>query len=286
MRPFRLILFAILSLSYLSSCQKELPDDNSGSTGGGGTGGGTGGGGNYNSSCNNTIMKIKRLQALFDDSNYIAATWNTDGTIKNIKLNVPLSEYRTATYVYQNNRITQAMLYDNMNNQQDDTVIFHYNTAGLVDSMYLKNDDWFDISLGYSNGKVNKYTRYASGSIMFYWDIITDAKGNITQAVEWWNGTSGFSKESTYTFTRDDRKNPFKDLAPYMFYLNDDYEIFRFWGPNNYIDQRYQDHTGTGTDLTTGLKYKYNSNCYSNTAQQTIFGQTLFPDDDFQYTYY
>src|SRR6185369_6948621 len=272
------------SLVYLTSCQKELADASSGGNSGGG--GGTGGSGNYNSSCNNTLMKIKRWQALFDDSDYIAATWNGDGTIQTIKYNVPLSEYRTATYVYQNNRVAQAILYDNMNNHPYDTAIFHYNDAGLVDSMYLKNDNWFDISLGYSNGKINKYTRYANGGVMFYWDIETDAKGNISKATEWWNDPSGFIKQSVETYTRDDRKNPFKDLAAYMFYLNDDYEIFRAWGPNNYTDERYQDFTGTGVDLTTGFKFKYNSNCYPNTSQNTIMGQTIFPDDDFQFTYY
>jgi len=284
MRSVKPILFLFLSLVYLTSCQKELADDSSGGNSGGG--GGTGGSGNYNSSCNNTLMKIKRWQALFDDSDYIAATWNGDGTIQTIKYNVPLSEYRTATYVYQNNRVAQAILYDNMNNHPYDTAIFHYNDAGLVDSMYLKNDNWFDISLGYSNGKINKYTRYANGGVMFYWDIETDAKGNISKATEWWNDPSGFIKQSVETYTRDDRKNPFKDLAAYMFYLNDDYEIFRAWGPNNYTDERYQDFTGTGVDLTTGFKFKYNSNCYPNTSQNTIMGQTIFPDDDFQFTYY
>lgn len=286
MSPFKLILFFLLSLVYLTSCQKELTDDSTGGNNGGGGGGTGGGSGNYNSSCNNITMKIKRWQALFDDSDYIAATWNGDGTIHSVKYNVPLSEYRTATYVFQTGRITQAILYDNMNNQLYDTAIFHYNAAGLVDSMYIKNDNWFDISLGYANGKINKYTRYANGGVMFYWDIETDAKGNITKATEWWNDPGGFTKQSVETYTRDDRKNPFKDIAPYMFYLNDDYEIFRAWGPNNYTDERFQDFTGTGIDLTTGYKYKYNNNCYPNTSQQTIYGQTLFPDDDFQFTYY
>lgn len=287
MRTLPLIVIGFVSLVYFSSCQKEVPDDLSvtGNGGSGGTSGGTGGA-TYNASCNNTVMKIKRWQALFDTAHYIAATWNGDGTVQTIKYNVPLSEYRTATYLYQNNRVTGAALYENLSNQRGDTALFHYNAAGLVDSMYLKNSYWFDMSIRYTNGKITKFIRYADGQVLYYWDVETDAKGNVTKAVEWNGGSSGFTKESTYTYTRDDRKNPFSDLAPYMFYLNDEYEIFRLWGPNNYTDQRYQDHTGTGIDLTTGFKFKYNSNCYPATSQQTIMGATLFTDDDFQFTYY
>ena len=285
MRSLRRILFFVLSIVYLTACQKELnePIDtpNSGNNGGNNTGGS-----NNNTTCNNAVMKLKRWQSLFDDSTYVAATWNADGSIQSIKYNEPFSEYRTATYVYQNGRITQAILYDNIMNQPYDTALFHYNAAGLVDSMYLKNDNWFDVSLGYTNGKLTKYTRYANGGVMLYWDIQTDLKGNVTKAIEWWNDTGGFTKQSVYSHTRDDRKNPFKDLAPFMFYLADDYSIFRLWGPNNYTDDRYQDFTGTGTDVVTGFKFKYNNNCYPNTSQQTLMGQTFFTDDDFQYTYY
>jgi len=287
MRSLIRILFFILPLVYLTACQKELNENlNSNNNGGGNNNGGTGGGSTYNTSCNNSVMKLKRWQALFDDSDYIAATWTANGSIQSIKCNVPLSEYRTATYVYQNNRITQAILYDNMSDKIYDTALFHYNADGLVDSMYLKNDHYFDMSLGYTNGKLTKYTRYADGHVMLYWDIQTDAKGNISKATEWWSGSGGFTKETMETYTRDDRKNPFKDLAPYMLYLNEPYQIFRAWGPNNYTDERYQELTGTGVELTTGYKFKYNNNCYPNTSQQTIMGQTLFPDDDFQFTYY
>jgi len=50
-------------------------------------------------SCNNTVMKLKKWQATFDADHYIEASWNTYNTIHSIKLNVPLSEYLTATYV-------------------------------------------------------------------------------------------------------------------------------------------------------------------------------------------
>jgi hypothetical protein len=286
MRSLNPVLFLVLSFIYFTSCQKEISDATiGGSTGSGGTGGG-GNNNNNNTSCNNTVMKLKRWQALFDDSDYIAATWNGSGGIQTIKYSVPLSEYRTATYVYQNNRITQAILYDHMYNQLYDTALFHYNSAGLVDSMYLKNDNGFDISLRYTNGDLTKLTRYSGAAVMYYWDVQTDAKGNIVKATEWWKDTGGFTKESVYTYTRDDRKNPFKDLAPFMFYLNDEYEIFWLWGPNNFTDQRYQDFSGTGLDVLAGHKYKYNENCYPASSQQTVSGQVFFPDDDFRFTYY
>jgi hypothetical protein len=275
--------FYLLALIiFFSSCQKEIDgsvDPNSPGTGGGGSNNSTPG-------CNSTIMKLKKWQSTSNTLEYIENTWNTDGTIKSIKMNVPLSEYRTANYVYANGKITEAILFDNQTNSLYDTVVFHYNAAGKVDSMYLKNDDWFDIALKYnSSNKLVKYTRYAAGDVMFYWDIVTDANDNITSAVEYWNGTAGFEKQSTYTFTRDAKKNPFAGLAPYMMYLDDDYGIFRYWGPNNYDDQRYQDHTGSGTDLRTGYKFTYNSSCYPISAQNTIMGQVFFPGEDYTFTY-
>jgi hypothetical protein len=116
--------------------------------------------------------------------------------------------------------------------------------------------------------------------------VETDVKGNIVKATEWWEDNNTFKKESVYTYTRDDRKNPFKDIAPYMFYLNEEYEIFHAWGPNNYTAQRYQDFSGTGLDVLTGYKFKYNDNCYPATSQMTLSGQVVFTDDDFSFTYY
>ena len=266
------------SLFYLSSCKKEAgsndPDGNNG------------GNNNNNASCNNTVMKLKKWQALFNPDHYNELEWNSNGSIKMIKMNVPLSEYRSATYLYENDRIKEAVLRTSYNNEIYDTVIFHYNGAGKVDSMYLKNDNYFNIKLTYTGGKITKYTRYANTVPMIYWDIETDAKDNITKAVEWWDLGSGFEKQSTMTFTRDDRKNPFAGLAPYMFYLDDDYNIFWYWGPNNYTNQNYLDHTGSGINLNTGFKFKYNDNCYPATSQNTIEGSILFTDDDFQFTYY
>lgn len=283
----RITLLLVPTLIFLSSCQKEgsFEDPNGGS---GGNGGGNGGGTN-NGPCNNTVMKIKKRQATFDANHFVEATWNTDGTIHSINLNESFTEYRTATFVYANGKIKEAILTDNRNNNQVyDTAVFRYNAAGKVDSMYLKNDDWFDIKLDYNNGKLVKYSRYASGGVLFYWTIVTDANDNIVKAEEYYDDGSGggFKKESTYTYTRDDRKDPFAGLAPYMMYLDDDYGIFRFWGANNYIDQRYVDHTGSGIDLTTGNKFKYNNNCYPASSQNTILGQVLFTDDDFTFTYY
>lgn len=167
-----------------------------------------------------------------------------------------------------------------------DTAVFHYNSEGKVDSMYLKNDDYFNIKLTYTGGKLTKWTRYTGTDAFFYWNIETGAKGNIAKAEEWEQGASGFEKTATYTYTRDDRKNPFETMAPYMFYLDDDYAIFRFWGSNDYTDQRYVDPNGSGIGLTTGYKFKYDSNCYPVTAQMTLPGTVIFADDDYRFTYY
>ena len=279
---FRALPMALLCcLVCLISCQKEISLDDSN-----GNNNNNNNTNNNNPACNNTVMKMKKWAATFDAEHYIESTWNSDGTIKTVKINVPFSEYRTASYNYENGRIKEAVLHNNLDNEVYDTAIFHYDGNGKVDSMYLKNDSYFSFKLNYANGKLVKFIRYADSQMMYYWDIETDAKDNLVKAVEWWPGTSGLEKESTYTFSRDDRKNPFAGLAPYLFYLDNDYPIFRFWGPNNYVDQRYIDHTGSGVDLTTGYKFKYNSNCYPASTQMTIQGGVLFTTDDFIYTYY
>lgn len=279
-----LFVFLVVYAGCLTSCQKEfdfnpsvrdsltnnpgMPDNN-------------------NSACNNTVLKIKRFQSLFDSLQYIAAEWNADGTIKMIEMNTLFSEHKSATYLYANGGIKEAVLRLNEDNKIWDTVVFHYNAGGKVDSMYLKNSPYFNIKLSYnSDGKLIKYSRYSKTDIMVYWDIKTDTKDNIVEAVEYAVSTSGASKQSTMNFTRDDRKNPFSGLAPYMFYLDDDYNIFWHWGANNFIDQKYVDHTGTGIDIMSGYKFKYNPDCYPVTSQNTISGMVLFTDDDFRFTYY
>jgi len=289
MKNYKSILCLVSLVTILLSCQKEVSNEIGSGNGGGGTGG-TGGGGNPTAGCNNTVMKLKRWQASFDSEYYIETAWNGDGTAQSIKVNISLSDYRTAKFIYSNSQIKEAILYDNSTGAVYDTAVYHYNAAGKVDSMYLKNNDRFNIALAYnSSNKLVKYTRYASatpGDVMFYWTVVTDVNDNITKAEEYWNNGTSFDKETIYTFTRDTKKNPLAGLAPYMMYLDDEYQAFWYWGPNNMTDQRYQDLTGTGIDLTTGYKFKYNANCYPSAAQNTIMGQTLFADDDFTFTYY
>jgi hypothetical protein len=281
MKTCKSVLCLIPLVVILFSCQKELSTEAGSNNGGGGSGGST-------SNCNNTVMKLKRWQATFDPDYYIETAWNNDGTIQSIKVNVSLSDYRTAKFTYANGRIKEAVLYENATNSVYDTAVYRYNAVGKVDSMYLKNNDGFGIRLTYnSNNKLVKYTRHESGGdVMFYWNIVTDANDNITKAEEYWNNSSGFDKETIYTFTRDTKKNPLAGLAPYMMYLDDDYQSFWYWGPNNFTDQRYQDLTGSGIDLTTGYKFKYNGSCYPTSAQNTIMGQPVFTDDDFTFSYY
>jgi hypothetical protein len=286
----RLSVVLISTAVLLSACQKEVSVETGGGGGNnGGGGGGNNGGNNYNASCNNTVMKIKRMQATFDTEDFIAAEWNADGTIHSIDMHEPFTEQTKATYIYSGGKITQAVLEDNVNVPYTayDTVIFRYNVEGKVDSMYRKNSSGFGIKLSYTNGKLVRYTRYDdNNTIMFYWTVTTDAKDNVVKADEFSPSNATYAKESTYTYTRDDRKNPLAGLAPYMMHLDDDYAVFRHWGPNNYTDQRYQDFSGTGIDLTTGNKFTYNNNCYPSAYQNTIYGQPVLTGDDFVYTYY
>jgi hypothetical protein len=270
MKPISKILLALMAPAILLfSCSKEGSNDSP-----------TG-------DCNNTVMRLKKWMATFDDDHYIEATWNSDGTINTLKVNVPLSDYSTAKYVYAGGKIKEAVLYDNYSSTAYDTVVYRYNAEGKVDSLHRKVSGGFGIRLTYTNGKLTKCTRYdAPGSIMYYYDVVTDVHGNIISAIEYWENGASFEKQSTFTYKRDTRKNPLADLAPYMIYLNDEYEAFWYWGPNNFTDQRYQDHTGTGTDITSGHKYKYNENCYPLSSQNTLMGQPVFDEDDFTFTYY
>jgi len=281
----KFLLYFIPIIVILNSCQKEVSSE-PGTNNGGGNGGGTGGGGSTGN-CNNTVMRLKKWQATADANNYIEMTWNTDGTIQSVKINVPLSDYRTAKFNYASGRIKEAVLYDNATNAVIDTVIYHYNAAGKVDSMYLKHDNYFDIALTYSNNKLVKYTRYESNrDVMYYYTVVTDANDNVIKAEEYWNNGSSYSKETIFNFTRDTKKNPLAGLAPYLMYLDDEYQAFWYWGPNNYTDERYQDLTGSGIDLTTGYKFVYNANCYPSSSRVTIMGQPVFTDDDYTFTYY
>ena len=74
----------------ITSCQKEVSHEV-------GSGGGPGGGGNnYNLSCNNKVMKVKKIQATFDNNQYTEVTWNSDGTVKSVKIQQQLTSNMTA----------------------------------------------------------------------------------------------------------------------------------------------------------------------------------------------
>lgn len=236
-----------------------------------------------------TIMKIKKIQSTTEAEEYTEAEWNADSTVKMIKMNLAFSENRTANYVYENGRITETILKDNHDDSNTDTIVYHYNTEGQVDSMYLKVDtaDYnSSISLAYTAGKLTRLTGYTDTAISYYWDIETDNHHNVIKAIEYLKEDAAFVKENSYTYTRDDKMNPFKDLAVYMLYLDDAYNIFQIWGNNNYTEQRYIGHTGTPVDMTTGSKYKYNDHGYPESYMNTIMGTIILNEDAFRYTYY
>lgn len=270
------VLF-LSSLVILCSCQKEVSVDTS-TDPDNGTG---------NGNCNNTDMKIKRIQNTSDNNSYVAATWNTDGTIKSITINEFFTELLTVNYIYAGGKIIEGQLVENQTGDIYDTVVYRYDAAGRVDSLHLKNRSG-GIRLTYSNNRLVKLTEYNDATdIAYYFDVRMDDNSNVTAADEYMPLSGVVTNVSTFTYKREDRKNPFRNLAPYMLYLDDAYAIFRYWGNNNYTDQHYVDlGFGTGSDITSGLKYKYNSNCYPESSQTTILGMPVFPDPDFLYTYY
>lgn len=262
--------FLILSFLY-TSCRK----DNSAFT-------------KDNGNCNTTVMKLKKMQSTYDDRRYIEAEWNTDGTIKMLNMNAYVNTHKTATYAYENGRIKEAVL-NYGDGDYYDTAVFHYNSEGKVDSTYLKNQTTEyggNMSLTYTNGKLTKLSGYSGTELKFYWVIETDANQNITKGVEYRESPTGFIKENTFTYARDTKKNPFKDLAVYMLHFDDPNNIFGFWGNNNFTTELYEAHTDPIVETELGYKYKYNDNCYPKSNLPTIFGVVLIDEDDFIYTYY
>jgi hypothetical protein len=241
------------------------------------------------SSCNNKEMKLKRIQSTTDDRFYLSAEWNADGTIKALELNEMLSYGFNATYIYANGKIKEAEMRWIGKSDIDDTAVFVYNSEGKVDSIYMKNSQTTyggNLKFIYIGGKLTKLKGYTGNEPEFYWDITTDANQNIIKAVEYYKSNTGYTKENTYTYKRDSRKNPLKNLAVYMFGLDDPYVIFRYWGANNYVEQRYEGHTDPVVDITTGFKYKYDGDCYPKSSMNTISGFSILNEDDWIYTYY
>ena len=275
-------LLVLTCVIALASCQKEISFDNANPDG---SNGGNTGGNNNNPGCNDISMKLKRYQSLVEHENYIELSWNSDGTLQRMTYKDVVSLHRTATYTYENGKISEAA-FRTHDDQVYDTAVYHYNADNKVDSIYLKNDDRYNIALSYQEGKLRRFTYYSGTTITSYFDITTDAKDNIVAYTEYWAEPSGFAKQSSSSLVRDDRKNPFTGLAPYMFHFDDDYIIFRYWGPNNHTDVIWHDYGGSGMDMIVGQKYKYNENCYPVSNQTTLMGQVLFTDDDYSYTYY
>lgn len=281
------LLFASVLCLAIFSCSKEtsLETGNNPTQPGGGGGGGTGGG--TGACVNSVVMKLTRLQSLFDANQYIRMSWNSSSAVDSVVMNLQLSEYLTAKYIYENSRIKEAVLLDHNNGYAIlDTVVFRHNAAGKMDSMYRKGGG-FDRSFKYdATGKLTRITRHDNGGVMYYYDITMDSRGNITKAVEFWNNGTAFEKQSTFLYSRDEKRNPFASIAPYMLELDDEYAIFRHWGSNNYVEQTYEDHTTPGLIMITGEKNLYNTNCYPTKSQNTIMGAVLFPNDyDWEYFY-
>jgi hypothetical protein len=225
------------------------------------------------------------MQAPGDPDDYIEAEWDTDGKIKTIKNAHSLHKSRT-TYEYQNGRITRAVLHNLNGNDQTGSIIYQYNPDGRVILMYDEADEDDNSRFEYANGKLKKVTRYVDGSIDTYWDVQTDENNNIVKAEEWLNEESDFTKQATYTFTRDTRKNPFKDLAVYMMHFDDASLIFNFWGANNFTNEVVKTYGFFAMEATAGFKYKYDASCHPVSSQQTLSGVVSVLTDSYQYTYY
>jgi hypothetical protein len=268
MRKLTPVLFLALLLALFSSCKKSsTPDAPSG--------------------CNAVVQQLNHFQSTSDPNDYLAATWNSDATVSSLKMFEAYSFTLSISFTYSGGRISAGAI-KNSSDVFLDSAIFHYNATGKVDSMYTKTGWGRGIAITYTSGSITKISWYNGTSLAWYWNIVSDAAGNITagDAYEWDSGTSAFVRTAHYDYTRDDKKNPLAGLSAYMLYLDDDYAIYRTWGPNNNVNQHYVDYSGGGFNITTGYSYTYNSNCYPTGAKNTINGVPIFATDDYTFTYY
>lgn len=273
-------LLSVCSL-VIVSCQKEISWDDLSNQPGTGTGGG--GTGTTPGGCGNVVMKVKRFHPVIDTNLQITVEYDGSGKMIALRNNMLGSRKRTANYYYENNRIVKAALYDIASGNFEDTVKYVYGTSGRLDSIYLKNDDNFNLKLTYdAAGRLQRIMRY-DGTVTMFYQLVTERypNGNIKKVED--REPSG-SVNTYYEYKWDDRKNPFEDIALYMFHLDDEEMIFRFYGKFNYTDEAFL-HTHNNVGGETGLKYSYNSNCYPKGAQVTFAGMPLFPDDDFKWEY-
>lgn len=268
MRSLTLVLALAIFLTQFSSCKKSSSTNNP-------------------NGCNTVVQQLQRFQSASDPNDYFEATWNSDNTISGMKMYEQLSNILNITFTYSGGRISAGAI-KNSSDVFLDSAIFHYNGAGQVDSMYTKAHWQRGISITYTGGVVSKISWYNGTSLAWYWNITSDASGNITAGdeYEWDSGTSTFVRTTRYEYTRDSKKSPFAGLSPYMLYLDDDYAIYRTWGPNNNVNQRWIDYSGGGFDITSGYLYTYNGNCYPTGARTTINGVPVFSTDDYTFTYY
>lgn len=268
---YRRLLLALIALAFFS-CKKNSSSENNND--------GT------NGVCNKVMQHIVKWQNLVIADEYLAVNYDGSGRLNNIKMNLSLSEYRNSTFEYDNNgRIKQAIVRDNRIGNIVDTIVYRYNAAGKVDSMYMKQDNGWHYILSYDgNGNVVKFSLSSGTTTEHYWDLTYD-NGNIKRAVLYNRNSNGtYAKETTLDYTYDDRKNPFQTIAMYMFYLDDEDRILRVSGPNNFINETYT-RQSSGNTGTSGYKYKYNVNCYPETNQVTLSGQPVSSNPSFAYTY-
>lgn len=229
--------------------------------------------------------KLKRIQNAFNDTEFIETEWHSDGRIKGITMTELLSRGLRLSFIYTGTVLTGANVYEAGYNNVHATVSYHYNSTGQLDSIGGTERGRF--KLIYNGDKLVRIKEYIRSSPYRTHDIEMDDKGNITKAVDHYNGENGLEKESTHSYVRDKKVNPLAGLAPYMLTLDDVYAISRHWGPNNYTEQIYEDHTDWLIRVSTGAKINYDNNCYPTSSTSLVEGQVFIDDTpDTIYSYY
>jgi hypothetical protein len=229
--------------------------------------------------------KVCTLTKVFDANSVLQTEYVYENdklsTINNYSSSGELQNAVNVTYDA-SNRVSQVENTDSKGSVVS-TQTYAYNPSGTINHVSIKSSaSDQDVTLNFEyNGIDPKKPSRATFKIdimgapmeVGYAEYSYDAKGNNTEAVTYildFGGSGEFKKQSTASFTYDDKKNPNTALAAIMLQPS-------LIGPNNVTKETTVDHQNNDNETFTQNTYEYNGENYpvkntstDNNAQTTI----------------
>ena len=217
-----------------------------------------------------------------DDDSYWNNTINFSYNGTKLTQSIDEDGYKSV-YTYTGYLITKIEYFDGSTLDTQD--LFSYNSNGkLIEyrDLDVSNDNEWKFTYTYnSNGtvSVNRYTGTIgnTSTTPSTTEVYTFTNGELTSI----DAGSG----SVYSYTYDDKNNPFKNVTGYQELLNpdfaDDYQIV-FGRNNNFLSRTYS----LDSNLDINASYTYNNDNYLISSQNTTkFGTTITKTVNVQYFY-